>query len=228
MKKNNYLAGLETAVTPDTTVFVFDLHNVVFKSQRRKIILSYLKLIPRGTWRYTLNPALLYKLYRVRLQSDVAEDIFYKMTKSYPGLARFRNDFIRLSNNQRPIKKVVNLIKALKESGYKLYVLSNIGKETFTQLSEKFPEISNYFDGAFTACAENNYNHKPHKDFYEQFKGYLRDQGEGHKQILFIDDLKRNLIAAASCNIAGVHYTSSRRLAETLKILQVFTSRLRD
>ncbi len=221
MKKSNFLSSLEAAVTPDNTVIVFDLHNVVFKSQRRKIVFSCLKLMRQGTWRYTLNPALWYKVYRLRTQSQVAEDIFHKVTASYPELARFRNDFIRLTNSQRPIRGVVELIRKLKERGYRIYVLSNIGKETFDQLCLKYPDISTFFDGAFTASAEHNYIHKPHMDFYEGFKHYLKEQGEASKQILFIDDLKRNLAAAATCNIAGVHYRSSRRLLLDFRNLHI-------
>lgn len=220
-KKSIYLASLESAVTPDSTVIVFDLHNVVFKSVRRKIVFSCLRLLRKGTWRYTLNPALWYKVYRIRSQSQVAEDIFHKVTALYPDLARFRNDFIRLTNTQKPIRGVVDLISKLKERGYKIYVLSNIGKDTFVELCLKYPDISKQFDGAFTASAEHNYLHKPHMDFFEQFKQYLKDQGEGDKQILFIDDLKKNLAAAASCNIAGVHYRSSRRLFSEFRNLQI-------
>ena len=82
-------------------------------------------------------------------------------------------------------------------------------------------DIGNCFDGAFTSSAENNYMQKPHMDFYERFKSYLKEQGQGHKQILFIDDLKRNLAAAASCNIAGVHYKSSKRLLSAFKNLHI-------
>lgn len=221
MKKQNFLASLETSITPDTTVIVFDLHNVVFKSQRRKIVFSCLKLMRQGTWRYTLNPALWYKVYRLRAQSEVAEEIFHKVSVSYPGLASFRNDFIKITNTQKPIRGVVDLIKKLKVRGYKLYVLSNIGKDTFLQLCQKYPDIGNCFDGAFTSSAENNYMQKPHMDFYERFKSYLKEQGQGHKQILFIDDLKRNLAAAASCNIAGVHYKSSKRLLSAFKNLHI-------
>ena len=116
---------------------------------------------------------------------------------------------------------MVDLIKQLKARGYKLYVLSNIGKETFAQLCVAYPEIGSCFDGAFTASAEHNYIHKPHLDFYERFKNYLKDIGQGHKQILFIDDLKKNLAAAASCNIAGVHYRSSKSLLLTFKNLHI-------
>lgn len=217
----DFLASLSEPISPDTTVIVFDLHNVVFKKQTRKIIMSCLKLIPRGTWKYTFNPALWYRVYRLRSISHVAEDIFGRMTADYPGLAPFREDFIRLTNNQKPIRKVVEIIKALKIRGYRLFILSNIGRETFEQLAQQHPEISCCFDGAFTSTAENNYVHKPQPVFYEQFKLFLHGQGHEGKQILFIDDLKTNLIAAARCNIAGVQFRSSKRLEKTFKKLLV-------
>lgn len=219
--KQDFLTQLSQEITPQTTVIVFDLHNVVFKQQTRKMVLSCLRLISKGTWRYTLNPALWYRVYKIKANSFVAEDVFHKVTAHYPGLARFRNDFIRLTNAQKPIRGVVELIKQLKNRGFKLYILSNIGKDTFCELSLKYPDISNCFNGAFTACAENNYAHKPHLDFYEQFKHYLKQQGDGDKQILFVDDLKKNLAAAARCNIAGVHYKSSKKLFSTFKNLQI-------
>lgn len=217
----DFLESLSLPVSPDSTVIVFDLHNVVFKKQTRKIIMSCLKLIPRGTWKYTFNPALWYRVYRLRTVSHVAEDIFRRMVTDYPGLAPFRDDFIRLTNNQRPIRKVVDLIKSLKDRGYRLYILSNIGRETFELLAQQYPEISCHFDGAFTATIENNYSHKPQAHFYEQFKIFLQEQGHANKQILFIDDLKTNLVAAARCNIAGVQFTSSKRLEEAFKKLSV-------
>ncbi len=219
--QTQYLKCLVQSVTPETTIIVFDLHNVVFKRQTAKIVARCLKLLPRGTWRYTFNPVVWYRVYRLHTHSHVAEDIFRKVAVYYPDLTRFRNDFIRITNTQRPIRKVVELIKDLKLRGYRLYILSNIGKDTFNELSALYPEISGYFDGAFTACAENNYLHKPQQDFYEQFKEYVKLEGQGDKQILFIDDLKKNLAAAVKSNIAGLQYKSSRQLKTSLKNLDV-------
>lgn len=215
-KKNTYLASLTNIVTPETTIIAFDLHNVLFKKQTRKIVMQGIRLLPKGTWRYTLSPRLWYRFYKIRSQSDVAEDIFAKIALEYPGLARFRGDFIRLTNAQKPIPLVMEMIKDLKERGYKLYILSNIGKETFEELAEVYPELRQYFEGAFTATAENNYLHKPHLEFYEAFKIFVGKDGHEGKQILFIDDLKKNLSAASRCNIAGIHFTSPKKLRRAL------------
>ncbi len=155
-KKYIFFDSLTRPITPETTVIVFDLHNVVLKKQLRKILFTSIKLMSQGTWRYTLNPALWYQVYRLRAHSDVAEDIFEKLSVRYPGLAPFRKDFIRLTNHQKMVRRVVDLIRKLKQQGYRLYILSNIGKETFEDLSMKYPQLVAYFDGVFTATADNN------------------------------------------------------------------------
>jgi FMN phosphatase YigB (HAD superfamily) len=221
-KKNTYLVELIDAVTPETTVIAFDLHNVIFKKQTRKIVMQGIKLLSQGTWRYTFSPRLWYRFYKIRSQSDVAEEIFQKMACQYPGLARFRGDFIRLTNAQRPIPDVMTMIKALKKKGYSLYILSNIGGDTFDELSEIYPELGEYFNGAFIATAENNYLQKPHPDFYESFKQGIINDGHEGKQILFIDDLKKNLSAASQCNIAGIHFTSPKKLQRIFTKLGIF------
>jgi len=220
-RKSTFLASLSQEVNPESTVIAFDLHNVVFKKQTRKILMQNIKLLPKGAWRYTFNPRLWYRFYKIKRHSSVAEDIFHKISLQYPGIARFRQDFIRMTNHQRPIHSMMGLIKLLKDQGYTLYILSNIGKETFEELCSFYPELLEYFDGAFTARADNNYLHKPHRGFYEEFKSFVEHEGHKDKQILFIDDLKKNLVAAAQCDIAGVHFTSPRRLLKTFKKLSV-------
>lgn len=221
IRKKSYLESLERAVSPQTTVIAFDLHNVVFKKQTRKIVLQSLKLLPKGTWRYTFSPRLWYRFYKIKKSTNVAEDIFKKMAIQYPGLQRFREDFIKLTNQQRPVRPVMELIQSLKDQGYNLYVLSNIGKETYVGLCALYPELNDYFDGAFTALAENDYLQKPYPEFYRGFQHFVGKEGHGDKQILFVDDLKKNLIAAAQCDIAGIHFTSAKNLVRAFKKLEI-------
>ena len=220
-RKKSYLESLERAVTPATTVIAFDLHNVLFKKQTPRIVLQSIKLLPKGTWRYTFNPRLWYRFYKIKKTSNVAEDIFQKMAVQYPGLKRFRSDFIKLTNHQRPVRPVMELIQELKEQGYSLFVLSNIGKETYGGLCELYPELNDYFEGAFTSLAEKDYLQKPYLEFYREFQSFVGKEGHEGKQILFIDDLKKNLIAAAQCDIAGVHFTSAKNLVRVFKKLEI-------
>jgi len=224
-KKFPYCSPLLNPVTPESTIIAFDLHDVVFKKQTRKIVMQGLRLLPRGTWRYTFSPRVWYRLYKIRSQSDVAEDIFEKVALQYPGLLPFRNDFMRMVNTQRPVAQVFDIIKQLKSQGYSLYILSNIGHDTFKGLCEIYPELNDHFSGAFTPTAENKYLHKPHPEFYEQFKEFVKEKGHVTHQILFIDDLKKNLASAARCNIAGVHFTSPKKLIRTFESLEIFKAK---
>ncbi len=220
-RKKNFLGGLTQDVTPQSTIIAFDLHNVVFKKQTGRIVMQSLKLLSKGTWRYTFNPRLWYRFYKIKRTSYVAEDVFRKIAKQYPGLERFRGEFIKLTNHQRPIHPVMCLIQDLKQQGFSLYILSNIGQETFEGLCKIYPELDEYFEGAFTAQADNDYKAKPDPEFYQAFKTYVHNDGHHDKQILFIDDLKMNLAAAEQCDIAGIHFTSSKKLLRTFKKLDI-------
>ena len=58
-------------------------------------------------------------------------------------------------------------------------------------------------------------------EFYREFQSFVGKEGHEGKQILFIDDLKKNLIAAAQCDIAGVHFTSAKNLVRVFKKLEI-------
>lgn len=223
LKQNkNYLTCLtEKRVTPENTVFAFDLHNVIFKKVLKEIIIKSLKILPKGPWWHALNPVFWKDVYKITSISNVGEDIFDKLSAIYPDLLPFKSDFISVINAQLPIKNSVKLLYKLKSKGYKLYILSNIGAQALEELEKKYPEIIGCFHGAYIPSHENNYRHKPDVLFYEEFKSYLEEQGQNNKQILFVDDLRRNLSSALKCDIAGIHYKSSRSVIKILQSLNV-------
>ena len=213
---------LAKPISPKNTVIAFDLHNVVFKKKYQEMAGLMLKNLRISYLPHLLNPKFWHKIYKLQTQTQVAEDLFKRLTDNYPSIANLRNEFISLTNAQKPIKPTVELIKELKNQGYKLYILSNIGQDTLIELKQKFPEILDLFDGAFPARPDNNYCQKPDPLFYEQFKQYLTKQGESDKQILFIDDLKINVVAASKNNIGGIRFTSGKRLRSIFNDLNLF------
>lgn len=221
LKQQPYLTCLKEKVNPGNTVFAFDLHNVIFKKVLREIIIKSFKILPRGPWWYAFNPIFWKNLYKIISISNVGEDIFDKLSVIYPTLSPFKNDFISLVNAQLPINSSLKLLQKLKERGYKLYILSNIGFETLKELEKKYPEIISCFDGAYIPSIENEYRHKPDQLFFKEFKAYLDQIGHGNKQILFIDDLRRNLSSALKCDIAGIYCKSIKAVTEILKVLEI-------
>lgn len=220
--KDKYLSCLLHAVNPETTVFAFDLHNVVFKKKIKEIIIKSMKILPHGPWWHILNPVFWKNLYSITTKSNVAEDIFDKIADLYPDLKPFKPDFISIVNAQLPIKNSIKLLSKLKSYGYNLYILSNIGSQALEELKKKYPDIINYFDGSYIPSIENNYRHKPDIVFFQEFQSYLNKNGQKEKQILFIDDLKKNLSVALKCNIAGIQYKSAKYVITLLNELKVF------
>jgi FMN phosphatase YigB (HAD superfamily) len=216
-----YLSCLTSPINPHTTLIAFDLHDVVFRRNLSEVMWRTLGVTCRGMIFYALNPFFWYKARKCGAGTEITENVYKKLTAEYPGLIRFQEDFYAVANAHRPIPEMIEIIDTLKALGYSLYILSNIGGDTFQAFKAKYPEILGKFDGAYTPCTANNYNHKPNMSFFTEFKNYVAGLGHDNKQIVFIDDMKKNLDGARACSIAGVHCTSTQRVKNTLEQLRV-------
>lgn len=92
--------------------------------------------------------------------------------------------------------EMVNIVKKLKEKGYKLYVLSNTSKPVVDAF--KNHEIFTYFDGFVLSYKINMV--KPYDGIYK----YLLDTYKlVPEECLFIDDLEANMATANKFGIKG-------------------------
>ena len=112
--------------------------------------------------------------------------------------------------------ETIQLIQKLKRLGYPLYVLTNCRKEEYDLLTLRYPKIFKLFDGAYMPSRANSYNHKPKISFYQEFKDYLSSQGQGGKQIIFVDDLASNIRNAISEGIIGIQFKSLAQVEKEL------------
>lgn len=100
---------------------------------------------------------------------------------------------------QEEVEPTVQLIKELKEQGYKLYVLSNMSKE-YIEFLRKLP-VFDYFDDQVVSCEINL--GKPDKKVYEYLLSHCNlDAAE----TIFIDDRYDNVEAAAELGITPFHF----------------------
>lgn len=100
---------------------------------------------------------------------------------------------------QEEVEPTVQLIKELKEHGYKLYVLSNMSKE-YIEYLRKLP-VFEYFDYEAVSC--EIHLGKPNPKFYQ----YLLDHCElNPAETIFIDDRKDNVEVAAELGITPFHF----------------------
>lgn len=117
-----------------------------------------------------------------------------------------------LSPHRPLIEETVTLIQQLKAAGYRLYILSNMGKETHDMLMQQHPEFFSQFDGMCFSFQEKMV--KPDAEIYDHIlKTYNLDPSE----CLFIDDREKNIIVAQEKGINGIVYKKNMLAQELLK-----------
>lgn len=113
----------------------------------------------------------------------------------------------------RPIKSTLTLVKKLRKQGkYKLYILTNIDKDTFDGLKELYQPVFNLFDGVVTSCYSSYL--KPDSAIFK----YLCDQyGLTPEACCFIDDQIENITTAQQLGMQTIHCIKPSELALHLK-----------
>lgn len=114
-----------------------------------------------------------------------------------------------------PIESSVQILKELKEKGYKVYALSNWNRELFDQTVEDFPFL-NWFDGKIISSEEGM--KKPDENIYHLlFERY----NISPQQALFIDDNRDNIVTGEKLGLKSILFTSPQALRHELETLQL-------
>ena len=108
-------------------------------------------------------------------------------------IEKFWNNYNKYSKIN---EEVVKLIKELKNSGYKIYLLSNINDHTYDSIKEK--ELFNIIDGYIFSYIEHKV--KPYKSIYLSL---LDKYKLIPSECLFIDDKEENVKTANTLGILG-------------------------
>lgn len=110
-------------------------------------------------------------------------------------------------------KQMYQLIKKLKNNGYKLGVISNVG----SPLSDYLPEyLYKLFD-----TQTLSYDVGVVKPSPEIFEVHLAKSGSEADQAVFIDDRQANIDGAIVAGLHGIVYKSDKQLKHDLKALGV-------
>jgi putative hydrolase of the HAD superfamily len=189
---------------------VFDLGGVVFKWQPDEIIRSVFAdsetqelaragIIEHNDWveldrgSITLDQAIDRAAARTDLPRLDIEQLFHTVPQ-----------------HLTPIEETIELIRTVRESNNRLYVLSNMHLESITYL-EKEHRIWDLFDGAVISCRVRMV--KPELDIYEHLlNAYQLNAAE----TIFIDDLVENLEAASSMGIQTLRFVDPSQCRRAL------------
>jgi HAD superfamily hydrolase (TIGR01509 family) len=116
----------------------------------------------------------------------------------------------------KPNSKILDLIKTLKEKKYKIFLLSNIDKESLELLQRSYKKIFSFFDGIIFSC--NVKLLKPDPLIYDYC---IKKYHLTPKQTVLIDDQKDNIRSAKKIGIQGIWYKNFLILKNQLKQLNI-------
>lgn len=149
-----------------------------------------------------INNEIFCSVERVQLDrgSIEKEEAFARMLSRIPERSRkqARELYEGYIGNRKTVDGMVELIKSLKEKGYKLYVLSNFSMDFQAVIERNKFDFFKLFDGVFVSC---NYGVvKPEREIYQTF---LKAYGLEAKDCLFIDDKEENVEGAIYAGMDG-------------------------
>lgn len=176
---------------------IFDIGNVILSFSQDFLLSSFYKgeeydLIKRELfkdWEMLDDDSISYNDYKTKVSNSLPEHL--------------RHYALSVLNNWEYFmtysKNIQTLIYELKQRGYKLYVLSNM-PYYFIEREYKFP-IFKEFDGIVYSSPIKLM--KPDPKIYEYI---LNKYSLSASECVFIDDMKKNLAAAARFGIHTYHY----------------------
>lgn len=212
-----------TRVLPTTTVFAFDIHNVLLYPRYldigKALWKDFLRVAP---FSLLMKPQVWYDVYQLMKNSIATERIFAHIHKEYTNIASFNDLITDIMKAQYLNNAMIDVLRSLKAQGYSLYILSNIWKNSLDHIYTYFPIFKELFDGAYIPSKDGNGTQKPSLRFYEGFKKYLETKGQENKQIIFVDNDKENIQEAQKSGLYVILFTSTKEFIE--KIVPIMQS----
>ena len=114
-----------------------------------------------------------------------------------------------------PIKSSVEVLKQLKQNGYKVYYLSNFHLAAFEYVVKKH-DFFEVFDGGVVSYKENLL--KPEKEIYKKIVDRYHLEPS---QTVFVDDMKENVKAAMKSGLKGILLNNPEKLKAELEELNI-------
>ncbi len=195
--------------------FIFDIGNVLLTFEPRQFLLQFtndISQIEKFMSKVTGSKAWL-KLDRGELSVENAKNLFLlKYPKQTELIKLFFENWFKIFE---PIPKNIEILKDLKQNGYKVFALSNFIKESYQFVIQKFDFFS-LFDGQVISWKE-----KYIKPEFEIYKILLRRYKLNSQECIFLDDHSSFLISAEKLGIHTLLITKNTDLRAELRKLNV-------
>ncbi len=212
-----------TSTHPHKVVFLWDLHEVVFKKHIRGFLSIGWNHDRKLQTIFNINSEILkvtfkYFFEKLHLSDDAmtSEELIAAAKKANnQGLIDFA---IKVSCSYRPIHKTVEIINKLTNLGYTHHIGSNIGATVYESFEQLYPTIFSLFNAKHIIhYIEGQPVIKKPQPTY--FTTYLEKHHLKPEQVVFIDDKYANVKAARSLGITAIHFKNPTQLRTTLQKL---------
>lgn len=118
----------------------------------------------------------------------------------------------------KPIAGMFELIKDLKEKGYRIYLLSNASPRIYEYMNN-IPAFR-FFDGYLISC-----DIKVNKPDLEIYLALIRKYNLNASECIFIDDLERNIAGAKTAGWQGHVFKGTAELRQYLAEQNIFVDK---
>lgn len=189
---------------------IFDIGNVLLDFNPEKYLdsLNFHKKVKEELFKCIFKSKYWGELDRGTLTDDEAIQLFCKAS---PKLNKEIKDIMSgWADILVPNYETVNIVKNLKEKGYKIFLLSNFHKKAFEKVTLE-NDFFNLFDGKVISYETNLL--KPEEEIYKKL---LTTYNLKPEESIFIDDIKLNIEGAKKLGINGILFESAASLEETL------------
>ncbi|MCX8189777.1 MAG: HAD family phosphatase [Candidatus Diapherotrites archaeon] len=193
-------------------VVVFDIGGVLIERPSKKRLKFFAKDFGLNT-RQKEKVVEAYKKMELKWMKGLIKekDLISELLKKVGAKAKSRKvwkDYLKKAYKEK--KEVIEVVKAIKKAGYKLAILSNASSPDVEYLKEK--KFMKLFDYAFFSCELRCA--KPEKKIFVKM---LRVLGVKTKEIILVDDLKENVIAAKKIGMKAIVFKDLVSLKKGLK-----------
>jgi len=192
--------------------FIFDIGNVLVEFMPEDYLKRFyndLKVVEKMNETIFRSPHWL-RMDHGRLSREDATKIFCEREPEYE--AEIRKIMQGVDNMFIPKPETIKYLPGIKESGHKLYYLSNMQVEIRDYLLENH-EYLKLFDGGVFSCDVNYI--KPAPEIYQILLDKCKLIAD---ECIFFDDMPENIAAAEKEGIKSIMFTSVDCLSDFLNI----------
>lgn len=198
------------------TIFAFDLHDVIAEYDIKKMIRTGL-CNPQGLM-IIFYPKTFPAMVKSIKKSASSQEVLENIAQQYPDSARLKQIYnigIDIACQLKGMQGTIDIAQKLMAKEHKVIFVSNIEPKLWQRFLIDFPMFKDC--DKFIVGPENGWIKKPSEQYFKNFLQWAKEKNFESRNILFIDDRLKNVVAARSLNIPSYGFISPEDLKQDLE-----------